>query len=92
MKLRDGNGNDLSGGALSIIDPTNSGPGSMTYTVTTGASQAAGNLEIYFESKAMQLAFDNVSLSYSVVPEPSAIALLVSGLIGLAAYAWRRRR
>jgi hypothetical protein len=26
------------------------------------------------------------------VPEPSAIVLLVSGLVGLAAYAWRKRR
>ena len=28
----------------------------------------------------------------NVIPEPSALALLVSGLIGLLAYAWRKRR
>lgn len=30
--------------------------------------------------------------TYSVVPEPSAIALAASGLFGLLAYAWRRRK
>lgn len=33
---------------------------------------------------------DNVSIS--VVPEPSMVALSVSGLIGLLAYAWRKRK
>jgi hypothetical protein len=33
-----------------------------------------------------------VHLSYNAVPEPSAIVLLTSGLAGLLAYAWRRRR
>jgi lysophospholipase L1-like esterase len=30
--------------------------------------------------------------SYATTPEPSAFALLTSGLVGLAAYAWRKRR
>lgn len=37
--------------------------------------------------------FDNVSVFNStVVPEPSTIALLATGLIGLLAYAWRKRK
>jgi hypothetical protein len=35
---------------------------------------------------------DNVQLSSAVVPEPSAIVLVASGLIGLLCYAWRKRR
>ena len=35
--------------------------------------------------------FDDVGIS-SVVPEPSTIALLTTGLLGLLAYAWRKRR
>ena len=35
-------------------------------------------------------AFDNLTLSN--VPEPSALALVVSGLLGLLCYAWRRRK
>ena len=36
----------------------------------------------------------NVSMSnfLGTVPEPSTLALLVSGLIGLAAYAWKKRK
>jgi hypothetical protein len=35
--------------------------------------------------------FDNVRLS-SITPEPSTLVLLVTGLLGLLAYAWRKRR
>jgi hypothetical protein len=33
-----------------------------------------------------------VSLIYGAVPEPGAVTLLATGLIGLLAYAWRKRR
>lgn len=37
--------------------------------------------------------FDNVSVFDNyVVPEPNALALLATGLIGLVAYAWRKRK
>ena len=34
--------------------------------------------------------YDNVQVS--IVPEPSSVALLLSGLVGLLAYAWRKRK
>ena len=40
----------------------------------------------------VQYVLDSVSLSSAVIPEPGAFMLLATGLIGLLAYAWRRRR
>jgi hypothetical protein len=36
--------------------------------------------------------FDNVRLESTATPEPGTLVLLASGLIGLLAYAWRKRR
>jgi hypothetical protein len=36
--------------------------------------------------------FDSVSLTATPAPEPSAIVLLATSLIGLLAYAWRKRK
>jgi len=35
---------------------------------------------------------DNVSVTTASIPEPSSIALLTSAIVGLLAYAWRKRR
>ena len=44
-----------------------------------------------YDGGASGIVMDNLS-STATVPEPSAIVLVVTGLIGLLAYAWRKRR
>jgi hypothetical protein len=39
-----------------------------------------------------QVCVDDVSAVYTAVPEPTMLALLATGVIGLLAYAWRKRR
>ncbi len=56
-----------------------------------------GEIKVYVnESTASTCTIDSRTVyggvGYSVVPEPSVLALLVSGLIGLLCYAWRKRK
>lgn len=55
----------------------------------------AGSYDLVFTGTSSDAAavvvLDNVSMSVAV-PEPSAIILLVGGLLGLLAYAWRKRK
>lgn len=39
-----------------------------------------------------QIRLDNISLTSQAVPEPGTIALFATGLLGLLAYAWRKRK
>lgn len=86
----------LTGGVTSIVMPTSSGPGTATYTVTTGNTVPSNDLKIVLGNSTAsgftQVAFDNVTLSGSTIPEPSTITMGVSSMIGLFAYAWRRRK
>jgi hypothetical protein len=67
------------------------------FTINTGAvsSDAVGkNIVVYFARAAgapsgRQYSIDNVRLE---VPEPGAVILLATGLLGLAACAWRKRK
>ena len=61
-------------------------------TLTVDASNTPGSAIGYWTYLAGNgsIAFDNFRLED--VPEPSAVALLITGLIGLLAYAWKKRR
>ncbi len=53
---------------------------------------AVGCMEGTFSyNYALKGSYDNVKLS-TVIPEPSTLALLAAGLVGLLAYAWRKRK
>ena len=62
-----------------------------------GVSFAGTAMSVDFGGTANQIGFDNITLRSdvpggSVVPEPSSVALLATGLAGLGVTAWRRRR
>jgi hypothetical protein len=63
-------------------------------TAITGASPAGLGQPLWIElsSHHGNSAYDNVRLDATSVPEPSSVVLVISALIGLVAYAWRKRR
>jgi hypothetical protein len=72
---------NFSGNIRTDLGPTNKTFGAMF--MTRDGSSGSGNFEY----------FDNLVITdMTPVPEPSTIALLVSGVVALVAYAWRKRK
>ena len=69
-------------------------PYNATYLSFQYTATAAGNLIVTIQQEAVSTSWHNYGFSNEVfaVPEPSALALLACGLVGLLAYAWRKRR
>jgi hypothetical protein len=80
----------------------NSGWANYTYSFTlpNNPSFDGKGLQITFDSAQVSaggtanemIYIDKVSFGQPQVPEPSTVVLLVTGFIGLLAYAWRKRR
>jgi len=78
--------------ALTVIPDTTNGLSIGTTEVslpTTGNIVGAG---LYCTGPATALCIDNFQLSGTAIPEPNTIMLCATGLIGLLAYAWRKRK
>lgn len=63
----------------------------VTYTALAGDPLIGQNLRIQLAGGSYA-AFDDVQLTAVAVPEPSSFILAAFGLIGLAAWGWRRKR
>jgi hypothetical protein len=68
-----------------------------TYTVTDGSPMLSAIREAFsLENVAVEggapSRVDNISFTLTQVPEPGTVMLLTTGLLGLLAYAWRKRK
>ncbi len=98
LNVAEGDGQDWklfkSGGATALSSGTILNGGTSGIITVSNISVASGDM-LYLQINAgTTMAGDMTGVTFTVssVPEPSAITLLVCGLFGLLAYAWRKRR
>src|SRR5439155_15174815 len=83
-------GNALVGNKIDSSSPTGVWiPLTVTATAPAGA-QSVQAFDLVLDATAINVYFDDHDLE--VVPEPSSIALALTGLLGLVAFGWKKRR
>lgn len=95
----DGYRNNQATGYVDCVGKTLGGAGSLqTLSYTTVADDVGKSLIVAFdfynssESLGVQANVDCVTVTSTVVPEPSGCSLLALGIFGMLAYTWRKRR
>ena len=81
-----GTGSGFSSNGFQVTGQINSGAVTTLYSDSTALTHGA------LSFCGQQGAVDNFTVSANVVPEPGTFALLAAALLGLAAYAWRKRK
>lgn len=66
--------------------------GNWTLASSPGSYQLGMLISFVGAAVHQQFYINNLQLSGTVVPEPSTLAMLAAGLIGLLCYAWRKRK
>ena len=75
----------------SIPRAVTSNAGTLTWSKFTGVTGTAGTVTYDAPSQTYRAFFDD-NMGVEGVPEPGTLVLLATGLLGLAACVWRRRR
>lgn len=73
--------------------------GAFNFSYTATAADAGNHLFIWLEAKhlsgtkdSIRGGIDHAQLTVTLVPEPCSLVLLCAGMIGMLAYAWRKRK
>lgn len=88
----DGGSNYTSLGLIKVTAAeVNSGLQNYTYDYTMGSTGVGGSLYLGYEVNCTgTILYDNLAIT--PIPEPGTVMLMITGLIGLMAYAWRKRK
>ncbi len=86
--------NLLTAATSDCVAPSQGGWNLWTVTFVTGATPMGLNekLRVEININGTQQLFDNVQLTASTIPEPSTLVMMLAGIFGLMAYAWRKRK
>jgi hypothetical protein len=88
-------GTALNFGGVDTLTPSRGGWANYTsdpITLTAGTHTLKFANVVETANLGLSAAIDTVSVNTTAAPEPSTVVLLLTGLVGLSAYAWRKRK